>query len=141
MRVTRRTADVESVRVYFTYLEYAVCLFFCRGQIFEECGGRVDIIHYHICGPKVGLHNRDWEDIESGYKAIMRDPENIIYVTIIREPREHLLSFYYFFIEPFSKVGSHIDACWARYLNPPEGHFFEDKSSADSFFLATGPTG
>ena len=79
----------------------------------EECGGRVDMIHYHICGPLAGLHNRDWEDIESGYKAIMRDPENINYMTIIREPREHLLSFYYYFIEPFSKVSPHIDDCWA----------------------------
>ncbi|CAM9404122.1 unnamed protein product [Ascophyllum nodosum] len=73
-------------------------------KILEECGGRVDMIHYHICGPLAGLHNRNREDIESGYKAIMRDPENINYITIIREPREHLLSFYCYFIEPFSKI-------------------------------------
>eukprot|EP00904_Undaria_pinnatifida_P003356 jgi/Undpi1/13020/HiC_scaffold_8.g02683.m1 len=62
----------------------------------------VDIMHYHIGedGPLVGT----WDEAKDLYKQILRDPDNINFITIFREPREHLLSYYTFFIEPITRL-------------------------------------
>eukprot|EP00904_Undaria_pinnatifida_P009917 jgi/Undpi1/6055/HiC_scaffold_20.g08540.m1 len=65
-------------------------------KILEECDGRVDIMHYHI-GTSFHLGYK-WNAAAEQYKAIMRDPDNINFVTILREPRSHFLSYYYYFI-------------------------------------------
>ena len=65
-------------------------------QIVEQCQGRVDIMHYHI-GPSASLE-MTWSVAAEHYKTIMRDPGNINFVTIFREPRSHFLSFFYYFI-------------------------------------------
>lgn len=59
-------------------------------------------MHYHIgdAGPLVGT----WDEAKDSYEQILRDPDNINYITIFREPREHLLSYYTFFIEPITRV-------------------------------------
>jgi len=56
----------------------------------------VDIMHYHI-GTRNDL-TCTWEVAEEYYRQIMRNSRTINFVTILREPREHLLSYYYYFI-------------------------------------------
>ena len=53
-------------------------------------------MHYHI-GTSFHLGYK-WNAAAEQYKAIMRDPDNINFVTILREPRSHFLSYYYYFI-------------------------------------------
>ena len=62
----------------------------------------VDIMHYHIgdAGPLIGT----WDEAKDLYKKILRDPENINFFTIFREPREHLMSYYSYFLEPKTHV-------------------------------------
>ncbi|CAM9134852.1 unnamed protein product, partial [Ectocarpus sp. 8 AP-2014] len=70
-------------------------------EILEECGGRVDVMVYHVA--KFDQFALSWDQNERLYRDIMRDPENINYVTIFRDPREQLVSFYYYFIEHKTK--------------------------------------
>lgn len=58
-------------------------------------------MHYHI-GTSWSL-DHTWSVIVEHYKTIMRDPDNINFVTIFREPRSHFLSYYYYFV--FHKIG------------------------------------
>lgn len=72
----------------------------------QESQKFVDIMHYHIgdAGPLAGT----WDEAKGMYKQVLRDPENINYITIFREPREHLLSYYTFFIEPKTRVSRYV---------------------------------
>eukprot|EP00904_Undaria_pinnatifida_P000826 jgi/Undpi1/10744/HiC_scaffold_29.g13192.m1 len=65
-------------------------------KILEQCNGRVDIMHYHIgTSSRLGYA---WDAVAEQYKTIMRDPDNINFVTVFREPRSHFLSYYYYFV-------------------------------------------
>jgi len=70
-------------------------------QILEQCNGRVDIMHYHVGTSSTLGHT--WTAVAEQYKSIMRDPNNINFVTIFREPRAHFLSYYYYFVS--HKIG------------------------------------
>lgn len=59
-------------------------------------------MHYHIS--YTGQYRGTWSDALDCYKQIMRDPDNINFVTVLREPRAHLLSYYYYYMEPVTKV-------------------------------------
>lgn len=59
-------------------------------------------MHYHISGR--GQYSGSWPDALNQYRQIMRDPDNINFVTVLREPRSHLLSYYYYYLEPDTKV-------------------------------------
>lgn len=76
----------------------------------ENAGGRVDIMHYHI-GTSNDLTST-WEVAEEYYRQIMRDPSSINFVTILREPREHFLSYYYYFVN--HKIGHVSLELWVR---------------------------
>lgn len=70
-------------------------------QILQEGGGRVDVMHFHI--GKYWNLGCTWDEAEQHYRDIMRDPARVNFITMFREPREHLLSFYYYFIAPYSR--------------------------------------
>ena len=59
-------------------------------------------MHYHI-GTSSSL-GHTWNAVAEQYKTIMRDPDNINFVTIFREPRSHFLSYYYYFVS--HKIGN-----------------------------------
>lgn len=59
-------------------------------------------MHYHISGR--GQYDGTWSDALEYYRQIMRDPDNINFITMLREPRSHLLSYYYYYLEPETKV-------------------------------------
>lgn len=62
----------------------------------------MDVMVYHIA--KFNQFALSWDQNERLYRDIMRDPANINYVTIFRDPREQLVSFYYYFIENKTRV-------------------------------------
>lgn len=49
----------------------------------------VDIMHYHISA--AGRYGGTWSGAERAYRDIMRDPNNINFVTVLRDPRSHLI--------------------------------------------------
>lgn len=48
-------------------------------------------MHYHIT--VFGQYSGVWQDAEQQYRQLMRDPENVNFITIVREPRSHLLRY------------------------------------------------
>eukprot|EP00752_Nemacystus_decipiens_P007990 g7138.t1 len=62
----------------------------------------VDIMHYHIT-PK-GQYRGTWDEAAKYYRGIMRHPDRINFVTVLREPRSHLLSYYYYYIQPRNQL-------------------------------------
>eukprot|EP00904_Undaria_pinnatifida_P012458 jgi/Undpi1/8342/HiC_scaffold_25.g10811.m1 len=52
--------------------------------------GRVDIMHYHMS--VFGQYDGTWNEAEDYYRRIMRDSERVNFVSVVREPRNHLLS-------------------------------------------------
>jgi len=71
-------------------------------QILEACGGPVDVMPHHVI--RRAEFSPPWEVTDKLYRRVMRDPDSINYVTLLREPREHLISFYYFFYEHTTEV-------------------------------------
>lgn len=68
----------------------------------QERGQRVDIFHYHHVWD--GYFRSNWDSAKSNFRDIMADPEDIAYVTVLREPLQHWLSYYYFYRQPENKV-------------------------------------
>lgn len=64
--------------------------------------GRCDIMHYHMS--VFGQYKGTWHDVEQAYRKILRDPEEVNFITVMREPRTHLLSYYYYFLQPDTQV-------------------------------------
>ncbi|CAN0081990.1 unnamed protein product, partial [Ectocarpus sp. 6 AP-2014] len=64
----------------------------------RKSGERVDVMHYHISHS--GEYTGTWPQAENYFRRIMRHPDSINFVTVLREPRSHLLSCYYFYIFP-----------------------------------------
>lgn len=60
-------------------------------------GQRVDIMHYHI-DTDTPTQER-WGSAKEHYRDVMRYPDDINFITILRDPRDRLLSFYAFFVE------------------------------------------
>lgn len=58
---------------------------------------RVDIMHYHIDTDTP--RQEKWGSAKEHYRDVMRYPDDINFVTILRDPRDRLLSFYAFFVE------------------------------------------
>lgn len=65
----------------------------------------LDIMHYHIDTPTP--RQKRWALVKEHYKGVMRDPQHINFVTILREPRDRLLSYYTFFVEFKTLVSYH----------------------------------
>ncbi|CAM9325575.1 unnamed protein product [Ectocarpus sp. 12 AP-2014] len=63
-----------------------------------QSGQRVDLMHYHISAR--GQYKGTWNKAVTYYRKIMRNPDDINFVTVLREPRSHLLSYYYYYIQP-----------------------------------------
>lgn len=82
-------------------------------KILETCGGRVDVMHLHI-GNHFNL-GYTWETAREYYRTIMRDPDNINFVTIVREPREHMLSYFYCCMSPGMGYVSQTRPCHSFY--------------------------
>ncbi|CAM9664893.1 unnamed protein product [Scytosiphon promiscuus] len=68
----------------------------------RSSGQPVDIMHYHI-DTDTPQQERWWVAREQ-YRGVMRDPEDINFITLLREPRDRLLSFYTFFVEFETRV-------------------------------------
>ena len=49
----------------------------------------VDVFHYHIT--PTGQNKGTWNGAYLSFRTIMREPDTINFVTILREPRSHLL--------------------------------------------------
>lgn len=64
--------------------------------------GRCDIMHYHIS--VFGQYKGTWPYMEQGYRRILRKPKEVNFITVLRDPRAHLLSYYYYFLQPNTKV-------------------------------------
>lgn len=57
----------------------------------RESGNVMDVMHYEICGR--GKFGGTWVEAENYYRDILRDPDNINFVTVLREPRSHLIRY------------------------------------------------
>lgn len=64
--------------------------------------GPVDIMHYHFTGR--GFAQSNWEHIKDAYEKIMMPNTKINYITILRNHREHYLSYYYYYLQPVNQV-------------------------------------
>lgn len=54
----------------------------------------MDIMHYHLNGNgKYGKYEGSWDEAVGYYREIMRHPDDINFVTVLREPRSHFLRF------------------------------------------------
>lgn len=60
-------------------------------QVQQGKSERVDIMHYHISnkGHLKGL----WPGARENYRGIMREPDNVNLLTMMREPREHFIRY------------------------------------------------
>ncbi|CAM9665132.1 unnamed protein product [Ascophyllum nodosum] len=67
-----------------------------------QAGKRVDIMHYHHAWN--GFYSGTWEDARSKYARIMSDQNEVNYVTVLREPIGHYLSYYYYFLNPINQM-------------------------------------
>lgn len=67
-------------------------------------GKRVDIMHYHHAWN--GFYKGSWADARQKYSRIMSSEAEVNFVTVLREPVSHYLSYYYYFIEPLNQVGT-----------------------------------
>ncbi|CAM9555852.1 unnamed protein product, partial [Laminaria digitata] len=65
-------------------------------------GRRVDIMHYHHAWN--GFYSGTWDEASSKYTKIMSDQEAVNFVTVLREPIAHYLSYYYYFLNPNNKM-------------------------------------
>ncbi|CAM9861374.1 unnamed protein product [Pylaiella littoralis] len=67
-------------------------------QQIEDSGERVDVMHYHYTIS--GSFQRHWAEAASMYEKIMQENERINFITIVRNPRMHYLSYYYYYVQP-----------------------------------------
>lgn len=59
-------------------------------------------MHYHIAWD--GFYKGSWTEARTKYGRIMQDNADVNFVTVLREPVSHYLSYYYYFINPLNKV-------------------------------------
>lgn len=69
----------------------------------QDRGERVDLFHYHIVWD--GFLKMKWRNARSLFEEIMvATARDINYVTVLRDPVQHWLSYYYFYIQPETRV-------------------------------------
>lgn len=68
----------------------------------EQSGERVDVMHYHYTVS--GSFQGRWAQATSMYEKIMQQDERINYITVVRNPRSHFLSYYYYYVQPEVQV-------------------------------------
>lgn len=69
----------------------------------KERGKRVDVFHYHHVWD--GYFKSTWGEARRLFGEIMAEPASEInYVTVLRDPVEHWLSYFYFYFQPEMKV-------------------------------------
>lgn len=72
-------------------------------------------MHYHHAWN--GFYSGTWDHAKTKYSKIMSDQENVNYVTVLRDPVAHYLSYYYYFLNPINKVGvACVGVAWVRVL-------------------------
>lgn len=49
-------------------------------------------MHYHVS--PFGQYDGTWEEAENAYRGILRESEAVNFITVMREPRSHLLRYY-----------------------------------------------
>lgn len=59
-------------------------------------------MHYHYTIS--GSFQRHWAEAASMYEKIMQENERINFITIVRNPRMHYLSYYYYYVQPEVQV-------------------------------------
>lgn len=62
----------------------------------------MDVMHYHMS--VFGDFESTWRQAEMSYRQIMRKSDPVNFITVLREPRSHLLSYYYFYLQPNTQV-------------------------------------
>lgn len=82
----------------------------------EESGERVDVMHYHYTVS--GNFQGRWAHATAMYEKIMQEEERISYITVLRSPRSHFLSYYYYYVQPEVQVSQQPCACLPRPSRP-----------------------
>ncbi|CAM9489564.1 unnamed protein product [Scytosiphon promiscuus] len=90
-------------------------------------GGLCDIMHYHIS--VFGQYKGTWNDVEQAYRRILRHPDEVNFITVLREPRTHLLSYYYYFLQPETKVSIEEFLMRKNYGDPAHRRLFNPLSA------------
>jgi len=57
----------------------------------RKTGQFVDMVHYHTSA--TGKFNGTWPEAVAHYRNMMRNPDHINFVTVLREPRSHFLRY------------------------------------------------
>ncbi|CAN0147849.1 unnamed protein product, partial [Ectocarpus fasciculatus] len=98
----------------------------------KESGNRVDIFHYHYVWN--GYFESTWEKARGLFKDIMAQPlapaltaaavepregSGTKFVTVLRDPVDHWLSYFYFYYEPEMKIGVEEYFSSGRHKNRP----------------------
>lgn len=92
--------------------------FYSRHAQTSESGKRVEIFHYHYVWD--GYFRSTWDKAKVLFKDIMVNPSadaaggggaeaggGTKFVTVLREPVDHWLSYFYFYYEPEMKASPH----------------------------------
>lgn len=66
-------------------------------------------MHYHHAWN--GFYSGTWDQAKRKYSNIMSDQEAVNFVTVLREPVAHYLSYYYYFLNPVNGVRSCVCVC------------------------------
>ncbi|CAN0338893.1 unnamed protein product [Pylaiella littoralis] len=73
-------------------------------------------MHYHHAWD--GFYEGRWEEANAAYRKIMRNPSDVKFVTVVREPVSHYLSYYYYFLQP--EIGLSITEYLELSANPDD---------------------
>eukprot|EP00903_Cladosiphon_okamuranus_P017350 g15984.t1 len=105
--------------------------------------GRCDIMHYHI-SPS-GWYDGTWQEAEQNYRKILRDSKPVNFITLMREPRSHLISYYYYYMQPetqesLSEFLTNSKSTWRhkRLINPLSAEFGVTNQEDLDYMLNTG---
>lgn len=80
----------NSVPVRLAYHTHDVHWVWNTGQTEGKRGkGRCDIMHYHLSA--FGQFDGSWRQAEQAYRRILRNTKAVNFITVVREPRSHLL--------------------------------------------------
>lgn len=74
-------------------------------------------MHYHHAWN--GFYSGTWDQAKDKYSKIMSDKADVNYVTVLREPVAHYLSYYYYFLNPINKASrAHVFCMYSSRASP-----------------------